>query len=280
MDTRAQNPELTPLLRVFIAVVVLVLIIGSGLFFLTDTLTPAWPWKIPPFNAHFLGAIYIGGLAGVLVLLADNRWAPARLALPMGATFTGVVSIASLLYLDHFNFGQVRAWLWFILYIIPCLISAYIFWAYRKLPLAESTPTPPAWRLCFLAEATLTGLYGIGMFVLPSVFTAFWPWKIDDFHARVYSALFITAAVGALMLIEYAARAELLMFGLSHAFLGFFAILGVIVVDNTAHRVDWSVAGTWVWMAGCGLLCIAGLGMLWQALAARGVATSVRAQAH
>jgi hypothetical protein len=274
-SARSDNPELTPLLRVFIGIVVVVLVIGSGLFFVPDVVRAGWPWDIPPFNARFLGAIYLAGLAGVSVLLFANRWAPARVALPMGVTFTAVVSIASLIYLDHFNFVQTRTQLWFFLYIIPCLISAYFFWMYRRLPPAGPDPPPPPWRGLLLAEGALLGLYGVGMFLAPGFFTSFWPWRIDDFHARIYSALFVTAAVGALTLARAAAPSEYLVMGLTHAVLGPAAILGVVIVDAAQHRVNWSSPGTWLWMGGCALVFAVGLGMLWLAAGS----SRVRAQA-
>ncbi|MFL5733299.1 MAG: hypothetical protein ACJ78Q_08865 [Chloroflexia bacterium] len=268
MDTQPNNPALSPWLRVFIGVVVVVLIIGSGLFFVPDVLVPAWPWKIAPFNARFLGSIYLAGLSGVSVLLFINRWAPARVALPMGIAFTAVVSLASILYSSNFNFVQTRTQLWFTFYIIPCFISAYFLWLYRHLPPADPNPPPSPWRPLLLAEGVVLGLYGLGAFFLPSVFTAFWPWKIDAFHAQIYSGLFITAAVGVLLLYRAAAPSEFLVLGLTHSVLGLFAPLGVLLVDSATHRVDWSSLGTWLWMAGCALVFLVGLAMLRQALVA------------
>jgi hypothetical protein len=265
-----KNPQLTPWLRVFIGIVIVVLIIGSGLFFVPDLVRPGWPWAILPFNARFLGAIYLASLAGVSVLLFSNRWAPARVALPMGITFTGVVSLASLLNLQNFDFVKTRTQLWFIFYIIPCFISAYFLWTYRRLPPAvPNPPAPPALRFLLLAEGALLGLYGLGTFLLPSIFTSFWPWKIDDFHAQIYSGLFITAAVGVLTLYRAAAPSEYLVMGLTHVVLGPFAILGVVIVDTTQHRVDWSAPGTWLWIAGCAIVFFIGLALLRQALALR-----------
>ena len=267
LDTGSDNPKLTPWLRVFIGIVIVVLVIGSGLFFVPDLVRAGWPWAIPPFNARFLGAIYLAGLSGVSVLLFSNRWAPARVALPMGVTFTGVVSIASIIHIDTFDFVKTRTQLWFILYIIPCFVSAYFLWMYRRLPPVVPDPPPPPWRAVLMAEGVLLGLYGLGMFFLPDVFTSFWPWKIDAFHAQIYSGLFITAAVGVLTLYRAAAPSEFLVMGLTHVVLGPFAILGVVIVDAAQHRVDWLSAGTWLWMGGCALVFVIGVGMLREALA-------------
>lgn len=259
------DPCLSPLVRLFAIVVALVLTIGIGLFFVPELISPRWPWQLSPFNTRFLGAFYLAEMMGVLMLVVINRWAPGRLALPLALIFATVVSVASIAHLDQFDPHRRATWGWFILYIGAAVISAYFVWRYRNLPPADPTPTPRKWGPYLLVQGSIVGLYGVGLFAVPSTFSAFWPWPIDSFHAQVYSSIFVTNAAGALILSRAAAPAEWLTLGLAQAVFGLFAILGVVIVDATAHRVDWALPGTWLWVGAFAALCLAGLAMIWQA---------------
>jgi hypothetical protein len=96
----------------------------------------------------------------------------------------------------------------------------------------------------------------------PALFTGFWPWRIDDFHGRVYSAAFITGAVGAFAVSRVAAPTEFLIAALTQGVFSLFSIVGLIVVDAAVHRVDWSLPGTWLWVGAFALMLIASIGMI------------------
>jgi hypothetical protein len=53
--------------------------------------------------------------------------------------------------------------------------------------------------------------------------------------------------------------------GLAQITLGFLAVCGLVIVDVSVRRVDWSAPGTWVWVAVFTLLCLSGLVKLWLA---------------
>jgi hypothetical protein len=266
------NPSLSPFVRLFTIVVALVLIIGSSLFFVPDLIGQRWPWTLSPFNTRFLGAFYLAEMVGVVMLAAVNRWAPGRLALPLSLIFTAVASIATVMHFEQFDPQRRATWLWFILYIGSAIISAYFVWRYRRLPPANPRPVPRKWRSYLVAQGSLVGLYGIGLFAAPLTFSAFWPWPLDGFHAQVYSAIFVTNAAGALILSRAAAPVEWLTLGLAQAVFGLFAILGVVIVDATARRVDWALPATWLWLGIFAALFVAGLAMTWQAYAQRRMA--------
>jgi hypothetical protein len=266
---RTTNPSLSPFVRLFTIVVALVLIIGSSLFFVPHLIGPRWPWQLSPFNTRFLGAFYLAEMVGVVMLAVVNRWAPGRLALPLSLIFTAVASIATILHFDQFDPQRRATWLWFILYVGSAIISAYFVWRYRSLPPADPTPVPRKWRSYLIVQGSVVGIYGIGLFVVPTIFSAFWPWALDSFHAQVYSAIFVTNAAGALILSRAATPVEWITLGLAQAVFGLFAILGVIIVDATARRVDWTLSGAWLWVGAFAALCIAGLAMVWQAYAQR-----------
>ena len=76
-----QNQVLVPTVRMFFLIVVLIVLFGSGLFLLPALVQPRWPWAITPFNAAFLGGVYLTELAMVVLLMGINRWSPARPAI-------------------------------------------------------------------------------------------------------------------------------------------------------------------------------------------------------
>lgn len=265
MEKSESNPALSPLVQAFMLIVAIVVVVGGALFFLPDIVGPIWPWRLTPFNTRFLGAIYLAELSIVVIIVFYNRWAPGRIILPLALTFTVIVSVISLFYLEIFDFRRVITWLWFILYLVPVLASAYFMWRYRRWPAALQQPMPALWRNYLLGQGIVFLLYGIGLLLIPSVFAGFWPWPIDDFHGRVYSAIFLTGATGSFLTWKSAAPIEVLSFGVSQFMLGLFAILGLVIVDAAVHRVNWSSPGTWLWIAAFADLLVAGAAMVWYA---------------
>jgi hypothetical protein len=261
---QSPSPSL-PLVRPFMVIVILVLMVGSfGLYFFPSWTVERWPWSLPPFHTRFLGAVYLSEFAAVLILLLTNRWAPARLSLPVAVSFTFFVSVASFLHLSNFDFSRRAVWLWFILYVISFFISAFLLWHYRRKP-ENASPTSALLRNILIVQSVVYGLYGLGLFIAPETFGAFWPWKIDAFHGNLYSSVFISGALGSLLLTRVAARIELLTLGLSQFVLGFFAIAGLFIVDAQVHRVDWASPGVYLWLAMFGALIVVGAGLVGRA---------------
>jgi hypothetical protein len=246
-------------------IVTLVLIVGSSLFFYPDLFGPRWPWKLTPFNMRFLGAFYLAEMSAIVTLMLVNRWAPGRLVLPLSCLFTVVVSIVSVIHLDQFGLQRRTTWAWFVLYVGSALITGYFAWRYRRLPPANPIPPPQPWRSYLLGHGGIIGLYGLGLLFMPTLFSAFWPWPVDAFHAQVYSAIFLVNAASAYILLRAVAPIELFTLGLAQSLFGLCAILGTVIEDATAHRVDWSLLGTWLWIGAFAWLCLTGLAMMWQA---------------
>lgn len=259
------NPPVTPLLRwVTTFESGVVLFSGFGLLFVLAVVGPMWPWVLTPFNAGFLGAIYLTSWVAAGIVAGIPRWSPARVVVPMILVFTAIVLVVSVLYLDRLILNSPSTALWFALYIGIPLNSAYHVWLYRRLPPADARPLPVWYRNLLMVEVVLFTLYGIALFVAPSTFSAFWPWPIDDFHGRMYCVAFLTPAIGAYLVSRYASKLELTTMGLTQIAEGGFAILGFVLVDSVQKRVDWSAAGTWVWLAFFALLMVVGLVMLVQ----------------
>jgi hypothetical protein len=270
MATGNDNPPITPLLRWLTVVEVFVLVgAGVGLFFFTDFTRPHWPWEIRPFNARFVGAVYLTSMVAVLMMLAGGRWAPARLVLPMLFTFTLVVLIMTLLERSKFRYGYLATWIWFVLYVVLPINAAYHLWLYRRLPPADSAPVPAGWRISLRVIGVVLALYGLLQFFAPELASAFWPWKIDAFHGRMYSAIFLTGAVGAFVVARTAAPIEYFTLGITYTVLGFFTLLGLALVDAVVRTIDWAALGTWVWVVAFSVSCVIGVVLMLRARSIR-----------
>lgn len=64
---------------------------------------------------------------------------------------------------------------------------------------------------------------------------------------------------------------ELLLLGVTQSTLGFFAILGLIIVNASRHTVNWAQPGTWVWIGLFAVLMLTGIVMIVLALGKRPV---------
>jgi hypothetical protein len=250
-------------------------IAGFYPFFFPHNALGKWAWISGPFNLRFIGAVYLTSLVAVLIVLAVPRWAPGRVALPMLVVFTNLILLLSLIYIGRFEFDRGGTWAWFLLYVAIPVSATYYWWRFRDLPPADPTPVSPAWRSYFLAAVLVLGICGLGLLIAPRSLADFWPWPIDAFHGRLYSAIFLTLAVAAVTVSRVAAPVELMLVGMTQLTLGFFSILGLVLADVSENAVEWSALGTWVWVGGFGVLAVAGAALTTQARAAPSPAQAV-----
>jgi hypothetical protein len=173
---------------------------------------------------------------------------------PAIGAFTAIVLVISLLYAERFDFTRWGTWLWFALYIILPLNAAYHWWRARRWPPAAAVPVAAWWRPVLWGLAAVAGLYGLALLLIPEAATGFWPWRIDPFHGRLYSAAFVSVATMAALAARSATKVELLTAGLSFAASGGLTLLSLLTVDARQQTVNWGAAGTWLW-----LLAFAGL---------------------
>ncbi|MDQ6660228.1 MAG: hypothetical protein M3Z24_04595, partial [Chloroflexota bacterium] len=183
------------------------------------------------------------------------------------------ILIFALVYLSHFDFQRPATWVWFFLFLTIAPYSVYNIWHHRYLSPGSPIRMLSLLRSYLLVQGIVLALYALAMMVVPTFSTAFWPWKIDEFHGRIYSAIFLTGGVGSLVLWKSASGVEMLMLGLTETVLGFFVILGLVITDASQHRVNWSLSNTWLWLIIFTLLFITGVGLTSLSLA-RGVSRS------
>ncbi|RWM25050.1 hypothetical protein [Mesorhizobium sp.] len=255
----SDNPPFPAALRLFSVVVIIVLIVGAGLFFAPVLVKPRWPWAVTPFNARFLGGFYTAEMVVMAALLFWNRWSPGRLVLVMAFIFTVIVSVASFINLGYFNFARKAPWLWFLVYLASVAVSGLFLWWARDRPSAKGVTLKPAWRGYMPVESTILGIYGLGLLLFPLTFSSFWPWPVDAFHAQVYSAIFLAGAGGIYLVLRSAPREELLVLGLAQFLVGLLAILGLVITDAAVHRIDWTATGTLCWLALFGWIGLSGV---------------------
>ncbi|MGI8606543.1 MAG: hypothetical protein ACR2L0_05225 [Gaiellaceae bacterium] len=274
------NPRITLLLRAFTIVETIVLAVaGLSLLFLPGWTHRVWPWELTPFNTRFLGCIYLASLVSVASLVVFAHWAPARLVAPMIFAFTTTVLIVSILYTSRFE-DRLSTIGWWIIFIITPLKSAYFLWRYRRMPPALATGTSRVLSGILALEAFATGVYGALLVATPAWSTSFWPWPIDAFHGRLYSAVFLTLAVGSYVVLRRASPNEFATLGATQVTLGLTAIAGLVIMDADVQKVDWAAAGTWVWVAGFAVLALAGIWLIARGLAGRSVGARKTAQAE
>lgn len=248
---RDTNPRISAvLLGVTWLEVAILLWAGLGLLLYPPIMEPFWPWPLAPFNLRYLGALYAAALIAALLQAGSGRWSPARVVTPMIFLFTLVVTICSFIHIERFDLHRPEAWIWFILYVGVCLNAGVHLWFYRNLPLPQPGGHPRGGtRTVLWVVAIALGAYGLALLAAPAGASGFWPWKLDAFHAQLYSVTFLTPALGAWIVLRGTTRSDLQTLGLTLAGWGLLPILALFLADAAVKRVHWDLAGTWLWLA-------------------------------
>ena len=174
-------------------------------------------------------------------------------------TFTFVVLVASLVDLSRFDGGRWSNLVWWPLYVFLPINSLVHLWLYRRSIPAASEPASPRRRVALLALAGVFGAYGIYLLVAPVAASGWWPWPVDAFHGRIYSAAFFTGMAGCLVIARSASALERLVMGSLIAALGAVSIASIAAADLSQDRIDWADAGTLAWSAACLVLVAIGI---------------------
>jgi hypothetical protein len=253
------NPRISIVLRAVTWLEVVILLwAGGGLLFYPPAVQGVWPWSLAPFNLRYLGALYLAALVAALLQAWSGRWSPARVVTTMIFVFTLVVTVLSFVHLARFDLHRVEAWIWFVLYIGVCANAGVHLWLYRRWPSVDSERPRGMLRGVLACVTVGLGAYGLALLAAPDAASAFWPWKLDPFHAQLYSVTFLTPAAGAWLLSRRATSAERVALGLTLAAWGVLPILGLVLVDLAVKRVQWASAGTWIWSALFAAMFLAG----------------------
>jgi hypothetical protein len=160
-----------------------------------------------------------------------------------------VVLVVSLAYVDRFKWERPVTWAWFAIFVSVPVYAAYFLWRLRREPARSPRSRTTRVRLALMGPALLLAGYGVGMLAAPGTLTAFWPWSIDGFHGRVYSAIFLTLGLAPAIVARGAAPTEVATLGATCVALGALQPIGLLVVDADVGKVDWSSSETWAWIA-------------------------------
>jgi hypothetical protein len=263
MNPTDENPLITPFLRTFTLVEMLVLIVvGFGLFLFPGIIRPQWPWQIAPFNTRFLGAIYLGAMIPIGFMYFSGRWSPTRPVLRAIFTFTFIVLVVTLFYSSELDYKSWSGWAWLGLYVALPLSAGYHLWLYRSMPTTHLRPVPSNWRFILIITSVLLGLYGCGLLVFPNTFSRLFPWKLDVFHSQLYSATFITGCVMMISVASRATPAEFIAAGSNAVTFSVFSILGLFIVDADVNKIDWTASNTLAWLASLAILAVFGIALI------------------
>lgn len=159
-------------------------------------ITVVLPWDASPLNARFIAALYLMGAVSALLCMIATRYAEVRISLIEIGLVTGVLLLLTVPHFGEFT-PQNFPYRWVIFYSIDPLASALIWWRLRA-----SAPSPggrnPLAPL-FLTYAAVLGTAGVILLSLPAFAAGLWPWALPPILGQVYSAFFLTFALGGLL---------------------------------------------------------------------------------
>jgi hypothetical protein len=255
------NPRLPLFLRLVTAVECLTVLSSALLSLILFLAKDYWPWIIPPFNARYVGAIYLSTLVPLLWMVIIGRWSPGKLVLWMIFVFTTAILLTMFFHFDRFEWGRFTTYIFWALYILLPINCAVHLVVYRKVISGAARPTHIVMALFLLAVGGGLLLYSLLLMVVPEWATAFWPWAVDVFHGRIYLAIFLAPAIGALGLVRRSAPADYVALGLLLLCFGLLAIGGVVVTNWSVppdKQVNYAGLGTWVFFLLNLLLAVVG----------------------
>lgn len=212
-------------------------------------------WTVnPPLTAAFLGAGY--GASFVLEFFAARRknWAEARLAVPSVLAFTTLTLIATLIHWDKFHINDpvfitnVLTWAWVIVYaVVPVLMALILLHQIRvagEMPISTQ-PLDNRLRGAFLVQGIFMISFGVGLFLIPTTFAAFWVWQLSALTGRAVGAWLIGIGVAAVQ-VAWENDKQLLDFP-SASYL-VFGLLQLIMALRYLNTFDWSSFSAWFYI--------------------------------
>jgi hypothetical protein len=112
-----------------------------------------WAWITPPFNARYVGVIYLGALIPLLVFAVHGRWNPGRLVLWEIFTFTAAIMVVMLAYAGRFEWARVATWVFWPLYVFLPVNSAVFLWRLRDWRVPEPRLHARSYAATYLTPA-------------------------------------------------------------------------------------------------------------------------------
>jgi hypothetical protein len=253
------NPRIPDFLRTVTWVECVVVASAAAMLYLAPHLggQDYWAWRTPPFNARYVGAIYLGALVPLVILAITARWSPGRIVLWMIFTFTAAIMVVMLAYAGRFEWARFATWVFWALYLFLPVNSAVFLWRLRGLPVPDLVEQGRAARAALTLLAVAFGGYGLALIVIPDDATSFWPWPVDAFHARIYAATYLTPAVGTWVVRRAGSLAEYRTLGLTMVTFGLAAIGVVLLTDSSVSAGGFYAINALAVLIGAALLSAA-----------------------
>ncbi len=159
------------------------------------------PWPASPLNARFIASLYTALGLGVLLCSTSRTFREVRIVL-FGIGFaTGLLFFLTLIRMFYYP-GELHQfpYFWMLFYLVDPLLVAFSFWRLRSTDnsFRVANRFTPLW----LVQAGIFGVVGLLLLLLPSVARSIWPWNMTEPLAQLYSAFFLTLAVGTVLAIR------------------------------------------------------------------------------
>ena len=251
---------------VFILAAILAVIAGIQLYILTDYTDHFFAWTIAqPLSATFLGAGYWTGAALLLFAARERAWANIRVAMAAVGAFVPLMLLTTLLHLDRFHINstdlvaQVAAWAWMIVYaVVPFAVLAIVFVQLRT-PGGDppkQAAVPLGLRVLIGANAVISLVLGLALFLFPQTVFPFWPWQLTPLTARAIGSGFLAVVVASVQFIRENAWSRSRNGTVSYLLIGGLQLFALARYPET---VEWSRPGTWLYVLFMGAILFGGI---------------------
>ena len=170
-------------------------------FFRPLEILRALPWPAPPLHARFIGALYLGASAFLLLAMLGRSRLQVRTVVDIALVWTGWLLVITIMHWGMFDFAREQVWFWVVAYIAFPIVAAWLAWASPATTVPRNTLMAQPWVPIYLRlqGAALVAMAALLM-VLPGWVAGLWPWKISTFLAQVYSGPVLGFGVGSLLL--------------------------------------------------------------------------------
>jgi hypothetical protein len=225
---------------------------------LTGLFTPGsvvgFPLDTTPLNTRLVASFYFAGAVGLAVSAVARDAADTRIFVAGFALVTALLLLSTFAYWSEFTANGVP-YVWLVSYVADPIIGVAALWALALVRPAE--PGTHTLSGCFVALAVVFGFVGLLLLAAPHAAAAHAPWKVTAILARVYAAILLAFALGALLAAFERRSSAVRPYTLSAI-----TLLVLAAIVSLVHR-DRFVGGAaaWTWavalVAGIAVLAVA-----------------------
>lgn len=173
-------------------------LLGTLFYLYPALIIPYWPWLVKELAVRFLGAIFLAIAFGCWSALRAKMWQRAKILVLVGGVFFGLASIVS--FSQGLASNSFKIWAWTGYFLAATLGCAAILASYgwRRKPQDLLSEAPPwrAARIFLRVQTVIVGIFGLTMFLLPSVAQEqFWPWTVAVPTLQTFAGLFLATCL-------------------------------------------------------------------------------------